>query len=235
VPAKSPSNRAPALSAHLSAPPGVFDEAENKFAEIYGSAKVGHQRMFVVALGAILFGGIAVVALAMNIGSNVAVPWYVPVNAENGVVTKPVRVDSIRPAEAVIKAEIAKWAKKVFTIDATLSPQLFREANVMTKGLGTAQFTDFRVKENVVDRMAKDASLQRSAEVRSVDASQPGVAFVFVTTQEAKGTNPNAATASYRVTVKYELSLPTTEQDILNNPLGLFITSMNVTEEGAHR
>ncbi len=135
----------------------------------------------------------------------------------------------------MIKAELAKWTQKVFTIDSTLTPQLFREANVMTKGLGTAQFTEFRVKENVIERMTKDASFQRKAEIRSVDASQPGVAFVFVSTQEAQGTNSNAGSASYRVTLKYELLPPRKEQDILSNPLGLFITSMNVTEEGARK
>lgn len=228
-------NKTPNLADHPSAPAGVFDDATQRFAEIYGSSQVGNHRMFLIALVAMLLAGAEGVALLMQSGTNVAVPWVVEVNGERGLMAKPVRVESIRPSEAVIKAELAKWTQKVFTIDSALTPQLFREANVMTKGLGTSQFTEFRVQQNVIERMTKDASLQRKAEIRSVDASQPGVAFVFVTTQEAQGTTSNAGTASYRVTLRYELDPPRKEQDILSNPLGLFITSMNVTEEGVRR
>jgi len=74
--------------------------------------------------------------------------------------------------------------------------------------------------------------LQRRATVNSVDVSQAGVAFIFLSTQEAQGSNANSATGAYRVTLKYEIIPPNTEADILVNPLGLYITSMNVTDEG---
>lgn len=225
----------PLLSQQPDRPAGVFEDPAGKFAEIYGGAKVSQQRMFLLAAGAMILAAGAVIALFLNAQKSVAVPWLVEVNAVRGIVSKPVRIESVRPSDAVIKAEIARWATKVFTIDKALSPQLFREANVMTKGLGEAQFTAFRVQQNVIERMTRDPSLQRKATVSSIDVSQPGVAFVFVATQEASGTNANTASTRYRLTVKYELTPPKTEAEILANPLGLYITSMNVSEEGAVR
>ncbi len=222
------------LSDSAAAPAGLYSEAANEFVEIYGRSKVGEQRMFLIAIASI---GLAVAAFAMyvmNSRSNIAVPWYVPVN-ERGVMSKPVRIEAVRPADAVVKAELARWITKVFTIDRQLSQKLFGEANVMTRGLGTEQFTEFRVKQNVTERMTKDATLQRRATVNSVDVSQPGVAFIFLTTQEAQGTNANSASGSYRVTLKYEIIPPSTEADILVNPLGLYITSMNVADEGTQK
>ncbi len=210
---------------------GVFSDPANQFAEIYGSAKVGEARMFVVAMVAVSVAVIASVGMVITAQNNVAIPFYVPVSNDLGVVSRPVRMENVTPDQAVMKAELGKWATKVFTIDAALTPQHFREANLWTKGLGTSQFTEFRVKQNVVERMTKDASLQRRVDIKAVDVSQPGIAFVHLRTQEAQGNNANAATASYRLTLKYERVPPKTEEEIQFNPLGIYITSMNVVEE----
>jgi type IV secretory pathway TrbF-like protein len=216
----------------LPAPAGVHDDAERAFAEIYGSALVAQQRMFIVAAGALVVAVASVAALFQVANNNVAIPFLVEVAPGVGVVNKPVRVETIRPSQAVLKAELARWAVKVFTIDSVLSPQLLREANAMTMGLGEAQFTEFRVSQGVIERMTKDPTLQRIPTVTSIDTSQEGVAFIFVQTKEARGNTAVASTAQYRLTVKYEFIPPASEAAIMANPLGLFITSLNVSEEG---
>ena len=228
----SPATAHPLTSSVLSAPAGVHDDAAEKFAEIYGGAVVSQQRMFIVAAGALLVAFACVVALFSVASNNVAVPFVVEVAPGVGVTNKPVRVAAVRPSEAVLKAELARWTEKVFTIDRDLSPRYFREANSMTKGLGESQFREFRIAHSVVERMTKDPTLQRIPTVTSVDTSQQGVAFIFVQTKEARGNTAVADTAQYRVTLKYEFIPPATEPAIMANPLGLFITSMNVSEEG---
>lgn len=228
----SPAPAHPQAPGVMPAPPGMHDDAAGKFAEIYGGAVVAQHRMFIVAAGALLVAAASVAALFSVASNNVAVPFVVEVAPGVGVTNKPVRIEAVRPSEAVLKAELARWAVKVFTIDSDLSPRYFREANTMTKGLGESQFRDFRVSQDVVARMAKDPTLQRIPTVTSVDTSQQGVAFIFVQTKEARGNTAVADTAQYRVTVKYEFIPPATEAAIMANPLGLFITSMNVSEEG---
>jgi type IV secretory pathway TrbF-like protein len=232
-------NRSSASSVRLSespsAPPGLFRDPIGEFAEIYGSALVGQQRMFLIACLCVVLAFASFLMYVLNSRSNIAVPWIVEVNERQGIVSKPVKVEPVRPADAVLKAELAKWIEKVFTIDQLRTRELFGEANVMTSGLGTEQFREFRIRHAIAERMNRDKSLQRRAEVRSVDVSTPGVAFIFLGTQEAQGTNASAATGSWRVTLKYDLIPPQSEKEILANPLGLFITSMNVTEEEARR
>lgn len=232
---RKPTTRPPLLSEDPSVPDGIFNDPKGEFAEIYGGAKVAEQRMFLVALVALGLAVLLAIGYLKNRPAEIPIPWLVEVNQAQGVVSRPVRVEAVKPSDAVIKAELARWVSKIFTIDRQLTQKLFGEANAMTKGLGTDQFTEFRVKQAIVERMNKDASLQRKANVNSVDVSQPGVAFIFLTTQESQGSSANTGTASYRVTLKYEILPPSTEAEILVNPLGLYITSLNVTEEGASR
>ncbi len=189
--------------------------------------------MFIVAVVSLLLAATAVVGVVVTSQSNIAMPWIVEVNKEAGVVTRPVRVENITPSGAIVKAELGRWVIKVFTIDSILTPQLMREANGMTRGLGTSQFAEFRLQQNILKRMTEDSSLQRKVSISSIDISQPGIAFVFLTTQEAKGTMASAGTNTWRLTLRYELIPPRTEQEILVNPLGIYVTSMNVAEEGA--
>jgi type IV secretory pathway TrbF-like protein len=223
------------LSTHSEKPPGMYEEATQKFSEIYGSAMVNAQRMFMLAVIAMGLVVVTVFAFFQSASDNVAQPWLVEVNPETGLVDRPVRITSVRPSDAVIKAELARWATKVFTIDKVLTPDYFRDAIVMARGLAISQFSEFRVSQDIVARMVQDATIQRVPTITSVDVSQPGVAFVFLTTREARANISGTETTRYRLTLKYEISPPKTEREILSNPLGLFVTSMNVSEEGAVR
>lgn len=210
---------------------GLFSEATDKFAEIYGSALVSQGRMFVLAVLMSLVAMFAVIAMFMLADKSTAVPWLVEFTEEGGIRNKPVKIESINPTQAVIKAELAKFIVNIFTIDKALTPRKFAEANVMTKGLATTQFTEFRASENVMQRLIKEPDVTRVANVSSVDVSTPGVAFVFLTTDEARGALTGMVKAKWRVTLKYELVPPKTEADLLANPLGLYVNAMNITQE----
>lgn len=228
----SKSSNPRSLADQPGAPAGLFADPVNKFAEIYGTAMVGHSRMFVVAVCMSLVAIVAVVGALTIANRSTAVPFYVQVNDDGGVKNVPVKMESIRPNQAVIKAELAKFIIKVFTIDPALTPGYFKAANVMTSGLATTQFTEFRVEQNINTRMAKETELTRTASVTSVDISQPGVAFVFLVTNEAQGASKSPSVAKWRVTLKYELQPPKSEEEILINPLGLFVVGLNIIQEG---
>jgi type IV secretory pathway TrbF-like protein len=233
----SKKNSPPLLATDPGRPDGMYEEVQQKFAEIYAGGAVNANRFFLmnIVLGLLLCGSLVGWFISAS-KNNVAVPWLVEVNPETGTASRPVRVENVRPSEAVLKAQLADWTTKVFTIDKALTQGYFKAANIMTKGLGASQFAEFRVNQAVVERLAKEPYLQRLATVSSVDvASQPGVAFIFVSTAESRGNNASAVTARWRVTLKYELISPKTEAEILANPLGIYVTSMNVSEEGAVR
>lgn len=222
----------PTLVEMPDAPPGLYGDPADQFAEIYGSAMVGQARMFVVAL---LCGVLAIVSLVAMWGlaaKSTVVPMMVPVSDAAGVVGTPTRVENIKPNQAVVKAELGKYVAAVFTIDRALTVKLHKEANVRSKGLAVTQFADFRTQEAIYERLGKDATLQRIPTVGSVDLSQEGLAFVFASTEEAQGTATGLNKAKWRVTLKYEFDPPKTEAEVLENPLGLLVTALNITREG---
>lgn len=205
--------------------------ARNEFAEVYGSALVQSRRLFVVTCLTLILALASVGGLVGVARSKVAIPWMYPVSDASGVIAKPVRLEPITPPVAVVKAELGKWLEQVYTIDAKQTLRLWREANVRTAGKAVEQFREFRVNEDVMRKIKEQPEFIRTVQVNSVDVTQDGLAFAYITTKESAGTEAPANPKTYRITLHYKLSPPTTEASILANPLGLYVTFFNPIAE----
>lgn len=201
-----------------------------EFAEIYGSSMVNARRMFFVAAISSMVSIVAVIGMWQVSSNHTAIPVMVRVN-DNGIVDRPVRIESITTPQAVVKAELAKWVQSVFTIDPKTSPDQMRVAVTRARDKAVEQYREWRVKEDVLGKLTSSNGYIRLAKVGTVDLTQPGVAFVFVTTTEAVGANSLGGARTFRVRLNYELTPPTTEREIFDNPLGLSITFFNPSEE----
>lgn len=145
--------------------------------------------------------------------------------------SKPVRLEPTTPSKAVLKAELGKWLEQVYTIDSKQTLQMFREANKRTSGKALEQFRDFRATEEVMRKIKEQPDFIRIVQVNSVDVSQDGIAFAYLTTKESGGTEAPANPKTYRVTLHYKIVPPDTEAKIMQNPLGLYVTFFNPTAE----
>lgn len=224
-----------ALAALPNTPPSVYEQAEGKFAEIYGSALVHANRAFVLACGCLLLALTSLAALVLVFPLKEVRPWVVEVHPDSGLVQRPVQVERIDPGTAVIKAELARWAEAVYAIDPLRSSDALRWANARTADKAVGQFAEFRARERIYERIRSEPELVREAKVAAVDVSRKGTAFIFLTTVERIGAGaPDPARSKrVRVTLNYRLVLPTREADLLANPLGLFVTFFSDTEERA--
>lgn len=222
---------APAQTQQPSAAGFTLRDARNEFAEVYGSAMVNSRRMFVLSMLVTLVAVAAVVGLYIVAKSKVAIPWMYPVSESGGVLSQPVRLEPITPNRAVIKAELGKWLEQVYSIDSKQTVRLWREANVRTSGKAVEQFRDFRVQEDVMRKIKETPDFIRVVQVNSVDVSQDGIAFAYITTRESSGNESPAKPVTYRITLHYKLVPPTTEAGILANPLGLYVTFFNPIAE----
>lgn len=223
------------LQAAGNAPASLYSDAAGKFAEVYGSAKVGEGRMFIVAMLSLLLGLSAIGALAFVLPLKEVRPWVVEINPSNGVVNRPVEVQRIDPNVAVIKAELGRWAEAVYSIDPIRSSESLRWANARTADKAVGQFAEFRSRERIFERINREPDMVREVRVTAVDVSQKGTAFIFLSTSERVGTAPPAPdkTKKYRVTLNYKLMPGTQEKEVLANPLGLYVTFFADTEERA--
>jgi type IV secretory pathway TrbF-like protein len=216
-------------------PASLYEQAEGKFAEIYGSALVSANRSFLVAVGCIIVALASIASVATIFPLKEVRPWVVEVNPTSGVVNKPVQIERIDPNTAVVKSELARWAEAVYMIDPLRSSEALRWANARTAEKAVGQFTEFRARERIYERMRTEPDMVREAKVAAVDVSRKGTAFIYVTTNErlaATGPEP-AKSRRMRVTLNYRLVPPTQEADLLANPLGLYVTFFSDTEERA--
>lgn len=218
------------------APAGLYDDATNRYAEIYGGALVESRRWFLIALASLVLAIAAVMSAALLFPLKEVRPWVVEINPATGVVNRPVEVQQVDPAIAVVKAELARWVEAVYLIDPLRTPELMRWANGRTADKAIAQFQEFRARERVFERTATEKELIREAKVTAVDGAQRGTAFIFVTTTERVGAAPppGDAVRRWRVTVNYKFVQAKQESDLLANPLGLVITHFSDVQERAN-
>lgn len=236
---KSSTQQAGAPAAYLQSasntPPSVYEQAEAKFAEIYGGSMVGANRSFLIAFGSILVALASVASVATIFPLKEVRPWVVEVNPTTGVVNKPVQIDRVDANMAVIKSELARWVEAVYMIDPLRTQEALRWANARAANKGVQQFAEFRAREKIYERMRAEPDMVREAKVTAVDASRKGTAFIYVTTTERVGAAPPTPdkTKRVRVTLNYALVPPTTEEALLANPLGLYVTFFSDAEERA--
>lgn len=227
---RSAGQDSPAGLAQLEPGSSALKDPIGEFAEIYGSSMVNSRRMFFVAVVSSLVSIVAVIGMWQVSSSHTAVPVMVRVN-DSGVVDRPVKIETMSAPQAVIKAELAKWVESVFTIDPKTSPDQMRVAVTRVRDKAVEQYRVWRVKEDVLGKLSSTNGFIRVAKVGTVDLSQQGVAFVFVTTTESVGTSALGNPRTFRVRLNYDLIPPATEREIFDNPLGLNITFFNPSEE----
>lgn len=221
------------LAAQSNTPAAAFEQGVADFAEIYGSSMVNATRMFVIAFVSILLALLAVGALMALTPLKEVRPWVVEINPGTGMVNKPIEVQKITPNISVVKSELARWVEAVYTIDELRTNQLFKYANARSRDKAVGQFTEFRIRERTFERIQREIGLVRDVSVTSVDASQTGIAFVFLTTTERTSKEAAGAdkTKRYRLTLHYQLDPAKNESELLANPLGIYVVFFNEAEE----
>jgi type IV secretion system protein TrbF len=224
-----------AMATQPNTPAVVFGKGMAAFAEIYGSSKVDAARWFVVAMLSILLAITAMAAVSVLMPLKEVRPWVVEINPETGIVNRPVQVERIDPNLAVVKAELARWVEAVYTLDPLRTSELMRWANSRAADKAVAQFTEFRARERVFERIRNEKDLAREVKVTAVDASARGTAFIFITTTERVGSSAPSADRikRFRVTLNYRLTPATQEAELLANPLGILVTYFSDAEERA--
>jgi type IV secretory pathway component VirB8 len=222
-----------ALEQHLNTPPAIYSEGVDKFAEIYGGAMLSQTRFFVISVLSVLALIICATAIVVMTPLREVVPYVVEVEPGKGVVNKPIEVQKITPQQSVIKSELARWADAVYTIDPLRTQDNYRWANARARDKAVSQFAEFRTNEKVYERIQKEPGLVREVVVSSVDASQKGIAFVFLQSTERGQGGGVLGTKRHRLTLHYEIDPPKEESALLLNPLGIYVTFFNATEEAS--
>lgn len=203
---------------------------KQEFAEIYGSALVSRRQHFITAVCALILCAVSMF-YALNIASTkTAIPWFVEVDKSTGQLSKPVKIQSLTPQDAVIKSTLAIFAEKCFTIDPKLSRVYLQECARMATGKAIEQLRAFRTEHDVIARMTKGSEI-RFAKTKSVDLTTKGTAFLYVETKDVAADGVSAVIGNYRLRLDYVFIPPKNEDELIQNPLGIYVSMFNPSLE----
>jgi type IV secretory pathway component VirB8 len=161
--------------------------------------------------------------------------WVVETNAERMIVAKPYKAEEFKPDVRFVKSEATAYVRNLMTIDPYLTRGNFAQAMARSTDKAVLNVKEIINNDKPFERLAKQPGLVRDVIVSSVDASQPGLLFVTATTNERLGPNLPIAT-NWRFTLHYKTTQPSSEAELMNNPLGIhFVYFERFKEEGGSK
>lgn len=212
-------------------PHTAYDRAKAEWAERMGEATVNQGRLFVLAL----FSLLGVVALAVALAGLAPLKSVVPYSIHVDKVTGETRAVGVTasvftPDEKQKRFFLAKWAKQILTLDAFTTERDLSDAYSIVRGKAIEEFREYLSVTQPIAKLRVDTTLTRSVQPSTIQFIGENIAMIRVLTQtrSANDTEPNKR---YAILVHFAIEPPTTEAEILRNPIGMFITHFTISEE----
>lgn len=219
-------------------PPGnspitAFEKARFLWYESVGSPTVDKNRyaLFCVFLVA------AVIALGLAVAQMLPLvriqPWVVLTDKLSGAaVAENAATQDYKPELPQIKYFVAEFVTKWRSIDPVLVRKDLSHAFLRTRGKAIEDFKDWLAKDKPIERLAlaKDQLSRKTTIISITPMKEDNMLHVrFETVERVGAASPTKAT--WAGVIHYAIIPPTSEQEILQNPLGLYVTFFSINEE----
>lgn len=213
------------------APPTAYDEAKREWALRNGDEVVAASRWFVFAMASLPVIGLLALALNGLTPLKQTIPYMVDVDKESKLASaSKVEVSRFAPSDATVKATLAQWVKLTLSLDARRTEGDVRIAYNFLRGNAIQEFADFMRDTKPLVRLREDSSLSRVIEIKTVQFIAKGVCQVRVSSVE-RNQMGDSKPSRYAVTMHYDIVPPTTDQEMLSNAAGVYISHFEVSEE----
>lgn len=192
------------------------------------------RRMGIVAVFALVLAGIEGVALIQLMPLKERVPYFVEVEAGTGQVSASAKTAAkFDPGEANIRFFLNKWVTNAFTIDPARTKELLLpEAYAFTRGAARDQLrTWIGLTDKTLERMADNNQLRRDVKIASISFIAPGVVMVRAVFSERTGGSNTLIERRKAITINFGLLPTEKDEDILWNPIGLYINHFVINDE----
>ncbi len=216
-------------------PPGAPATAtmrpERLWFEAQGAPVVERNRYFLICLGLLLALCAACIALALMAPLKTVVPFVLEKTEEGAVQPAPQAAQQYQPGTPEKRYFIAQWVRQLLTIDPHLTERYLSDAYRVTRGKATVEFTDWVQRTTPMAELRHDPTLTRTVSISSVSLIQDQVALVRVSTERRNGGNPMAGREKFVLTIHFATVPPRTEEELLSNPVGLYVTHFLVNAD----
>lgn len=196
------------------------------------NAARGRNGMLVAGLAGVAL--IQAFALTQMIPLKERVPYFLEVERATGrVVSSDQAAKSFTPDTPSKRYFLKEWVQSMFSIDQFRSRAiLLPKAKSMTRGKAMDHYAAWLEKDKTIERMLEKAELSRSVEIKSI-SFVPGTENVAIVRAvfKTEGVVGDGRPDGRVITMNYVLVPPQTDEEILRNPIGLFITEFNIDSE----
>jgi len=171
-----------------------------------------------------------------------AAGWYVAIplktvevyganKAEGGrLVVDSQPVGTWAPDKDSIEYFLNQWANNLYTVNRSDIDKTMSAAAELTIGDAAAQMKEFRAKDNPLVSLANNLSYSRSYEFITINWIENNVALLRYSTTTRKNSDLPVV-VTYAMKITFTRIKPTTREQVMKNPAGLFITNFDPTEE----
>lgn len=195
-----------------------------------GKPKLDRDRFAILALLtsllSIALAGVIITLLPLK----TVVPYIIETDGAGKTVAVGAAQDAFDPTKAQIMHFISRWTKSLWGIDSTLVKKNLEFAYGMTRGKAGNVFRQHVTAYKPIERSTSDPSLSTAVQVKAVNFLGDTTALVrFVTTERRKESKPRIET--FMMTLHWVIHPPKTAEQIMQNPIGFFITDFSWSKE----
>lgn len=213
------------------APASAHIKARQIWFEQYGSSVMNRNRLFIIAVLEAIVIFVMGIAIASLTPLKTVVPYVVKVHTDGQVSTSPIGSKVYQPGDNEKQYFLAEWSTKLLTLDRFVTIKNLESAFYKTRNKATSEFSDYIDQYKPAEKLKQDQSLTRSVTIRSISFVADGSALVRASL-ETRSLNQSAPDKkNIIITIHYSIVPPQTQQDILDNPIGLYITHFAINED----
>lgn len=213
------------------APLTAFAKARILWFEQYGSAIVERNRnfvgMFLLALVSLAEG----IAIYKMLPLKTVIPYVVKVADNGSVVTSNAAAVNFVAGDKEISYFLVEWTKNLMTLDKQLTEHNLKAAMRRTSGVASTQLSDFVRKTQPFAVLSESPDTIRTVDVVTMPTHIADKVVMLRIETAARTATHELPKKRYQVTLRYAISPPQTEQEIMDNPIGLFVTDFKLSEE----
>lgn len=229
---KTESKKKPTVKDLKNVPLTAYEAARKEWNVRNGDTVVNQSRLFVLCV----FMLVALVGMAFALKGlsplKSVVPYTIEVDRVSGE-TRAVGITANRfiPDQNQKSYFLSQWATQLLSLDPFMSERHLTEAFGMVRGKAIEEFREFMSAERPIQRVREDQSLTRTININNISFINDNVVQIRATGQERSANRAAPPPTRYVVTMHYVIDPPKTEQEILRNPIGIFVTHFSITEE----
>lgn len=210
-------------------PETPYQRAGQAWDERLGSARVQAANWRLMALGLLTVCGGLSAGLVWLSARGTVIPWVVQVDRVGQPLAVAPATEGYRPTDPMIAWTLARFIEDVRGVpaDAVVLGQAWRRAYDFTNNAGAAALSDYA---RGADPFSQVGKAQVSVEVNSVVRASPD-SFRVAWIERRYVDGQLAATQRWSGILTLALVPPRTAEGLRRNPLGIFIRSINWSQE----